>query len=511
MPPTPEGMNITPEMAFPAASDRVRSGGEALAAASAHGSAETSVICSDLDGTLLRSDSLLESFLLLIKSRPAILFLIPLWWLRGKAFLKHEIARRTSLNPATLPYREDLLDFLRKRKESGKEVVLVTGSDRKIADAVANHLGIFSAVLASDGKTNLVGQAKLLALRELLGNKDFDYVGNGRADLAVWRAAKTSFVVSSSGRLLRKVRQVGAVGQVFSPGRGYVRSVLAALRVHHWAKNILVFVPLILAHKIFTTNRLLPTILAFCSFCLLASTGYIINDLFDLEADRVHAVKKYRPIASGALPVWLAAIIASVLMLGILSFTWFALAPQFAALLTLYFVCSVLYSQFLKRMPVVDVLVLAGLYTLRVLAGGVVADAPVSRWLLGFSMFFFLSLAFVKRFSEMLANGSENQRPQNGRGYYAPDRDLFRTVGPVSGYISVLVFALYINSPEVAVLYTHPQYLWFLGPLLLFWITRIWLLAERGEMDQDPVVFAIRDRASYIVGLLALLIVFASI
>jgi 4-hydroxybenzoate polyprenyltransferase len=195
----------------------------------------------------------------------------------------------------------------------------------------------------------------------------------------------------------------------------------------------------------------------------------------------------------------------------ILSISWVVFAAQFAALLTLYFVCSVLYSQYLKRIPVLDVLILAGLYTLRVLAGGVVAHVPVSRWLLGFSMFFFLSLAFVKRYSEMLANGSEIKRPQNGRGYYASDRDLFRTVGPVSGYISVLVFALYINSPEVAVLYRQPQYLWFLGPLLLFWITRIWLLAERGEMNQDPVDFAIRDETSYIVGSLALLIVFASI
>lgn len=507
---SPDSMSITPEMPF-LTSSKVSPRGETLAADSARKLVETPVICTDLDGTLLKSDSLWESFLLLIKSQPAILFLIPIWAIRGKAFLKSEIARRTSLNPANLPYREEVLDFLRKRKEAGKEIILVTGSDRKIAYAIANHLGIFSTVLASDGKTNLVGQSKLSALREILHDKDFDYVGNARADLPVWHAAKTSFVVTSSSRLLRKVQRVSTVGEVFSPAKGHVRAVLAALRMHHWAKNLLIFLPLILAHKIFATNRLLPTLLAFCSFCLLASTGYLINDLFDLDADRAHATKKYRPIASGALPIWLAATIALVFVVGTLTFTWFAFVPEFATLLTLYFVSSVLYSQFFKRIPVLDVLILAGLYTLRILAGGVVADAPVSRWLLAFSMFFFLSLAFVKRFSEMFANGSENKRPENRRGYYASDRDLFRTVGPVSGYISVLVFALYINSPEVTVLYRHTQYLWSIGPLLLFWITRIWLLAERGEMDQDPVVFAIRDKASYILGILALLIVFASI
>jgi 4-hydroxybenzoate polyprenyltransferase len=465
------------------------------------------VLCTDLDGTLLKVDSLWESVLTLIKSRPGTLLLIPIWLLRGKAAFKAEVARRTSLNPATLPYREDVLEFLRKQKESGAEIVLATGSPRKLAESISNHLGFFDVVLASDESLNCVGESKLSALREILGDREFDYVGNGTADLALWRAARRSLVVTSSAHLTRKVREVSTVVRVFHSQRDSIRDVSAALRIQHWAKNLLLFTPLLLAHKMLDPARLWPTILAFFTFSLLASTGYVINDLFDLDADRLHSAKKFRPFASGALPIWFAFAIIPLLAVGTLFLTWSVFPAQFAALLTSYFACSVLYSQYLKRIPVLDVLILAGLYTLRVLAGGVAAQVPVSPWLLGFCMFLFLSLAYVKRFSEMLAMGVGNTPFQNRRGYYASDRDLFRTLGPISGYISVLVFALYLNGREVAELYHRPQYLWFVGPLLLYWITRIWLIAERGQMLEDPVVFAMRDKASYVLGVLVLLFV----
>ena len=473
--------------------------------------ADTCVMCTDLDGTLLRCDSLWEAVILLIKSQPAALLLMPLWLFRGKAYFKCELARRASLNPATLPYREDVLEFLRRQKESGRTIVLATGSNRKIADAISGHLGLFSTVLASDETVNLVGSAKLSALRELIGNGAFDYIGNGRADLAIWRAAQKSFVVTPSRRLLARVKQTGTVAGVFAGRPGYASSVFAALRVHHWTKNLLLFVPLLLAHKMLDSQRLLTTILAFFGFSFLASTGYVINDLLDLEADRVHPVKKFRPLAYGTLPVWMAGLIIVPLAAGTLLLSWLIFPANFAGLLTCYFACSVVYSQYLKRLPVLDVLILAGLYTLRLLAGAVAASVSVSPWLLGFSMFFFLSLAYVKRFSEVFARRFAETPLQNRRGYGPSDHHLFRTVGPVSGYISVLVFALYLNGREVAELYGHPQYLWFVGPLLLYWITRIWLLAERGEMNQDPVVFAMRDKASYVIGALVLLVLLLAV
>jgi 4-hydroxybenzoate polyprenyltransferase len=472
---------------------------------------EASVVCTDLDGTLLRTDSLWESLLLLIKARPASCLLIPIWLFRGKASFKAEIARRISPNPATLPYRDDVLDFLRKQKESGREIILATGSNRRIAESISDYLALFSAVLASDEKVNLVGQSKLLALREFLGDKEFDYIGNGAADLAVWRAARKSLVVTSSRHLLKKVQQVNTVDRVFPSTRDYIRIMPAALRIHHWTKNLLLFVPLLLAHKIFDAHRLLLTILVFFSFSFLASGGYVINDCFDLEADRIHAVKRYRPIAYGSFPIWLALAVASALVVGSLAVAWSVFDAECALVLTLYFVCSILYTHFLKHIPVLDVLILAGLYTLRVLAGGVSAHVPLSPWFLGFSMFFFLSLAFAKRFSEMFANVPEKELLRNRRGYRASDCNLFRSVGPTSGYISALIFALYISGSEVTALYRHPQYLWLIGPILLYWITRVWLLAERGEMHSDPVVFAIRDKTSYVLGILVVVILCASL
>lgn len=465
------------------------------------------VLCTDLDGTILKVDSLWESLLRLIKSRPGTLLLVPLWFLRGKAVFKAEVARRSSLDPATLPYREEVLEFLREQKASGRKIILATGSHRKLAESISNHLGLFDVVIASDENVNCVGESKLSALREILGDREFDYVGNGRADLALWRAARRSFVVTSSRRLMGKVREISTVVRVFHSTQNSSRDLAAALRIHHWAKNMLLFIPLLLAHKILDAPRLWSIVLAFFSFSLLASTGYVINDLCDLDVDRVHSAKKFRPFASGALPVWFALAIIPLLAVVTLSLTWSVFPAPFAALLTAYFACSVLYSQYLKRIPVLDVLILAGLYTLRVLAGGVAAQVPVSPWLLGFCMFFFLSLAYVKRFSEMLAMGSGSTSFQNRRGYYASDRDLFRTLGPISGYISVLVFALYLNGREVAELYHRPQYLWFVGPLLLYWITRMWLISERGQMREDPVVFAMRDKTSYLLGILVLLFV----
>jgi 4-hydroxybenzoate polyprenyltransferase len=279
-------------------------------------------------------------------------------------------------------------------------------------------------------------------------------------------------------------------------------TVLNALRVRQWVKNLLLFVPLLLAHAVGDPQAWLAAVLGFVAFSLCASAAYVVNDLVDREADRVHPTKRDRPFASGALPPLAGFVMAPSLLLIAFAVAWLALPALFLVALATYVIVTLAYSFALKRMAIVDVLVLAGLYALRVLAGGAATDIPVSEWLLAFSMFFFLSLALLKRYAELrlieLAPGASLA----GRAYQADDLALLRTTGPSAGFISVLVLALYVTSPEVVVLYQRPALLWLVGAFLLYWVLRIWTRAHRGEMHDDPVLFAARDRASYVVAVL---------
>src|SRR6202041_1577511 len=469
-------------------------------------------LCTDLDGTILVGDSFWESFLALVGVQPWYVCFFPFWLLRGKAALKHEISRRVQLDVSTLPVREELIRFLRQEKQAGRKVILVTGADAKIANAVAKHLGFFDGVLASDGATNLTGEKKKEAIQEIVNGKRYDYIGNAREDIPAWNAANSAILVGPSPSLLKTVRKTAAVGGVVKSHHDYWGSSWQSLRPAHWIKNLLVFVPIVMAHELNDPSRLIRVLIAFVSFSLCASGVYFLNDLLDLEADRRHPKKKLRPLPSGNLPLGVGLIFAPLLMVA--GFVTAAQLPGKLVLTTvfLYAVTTTLYSTYVKRIPILDVLLLTALYLLRILAGGVAADVDVSPWLIAFSMFLLLSLAFSKRQAELteqtIADGT--QAGTSKRGYREQDTSILQQFGVTSGYLSVLVLALYVNGTDVTRLYRHPQVIWLACPMLLFWISRVWFLASRGKLSEDPVVFAARDPISYLLGALLLLILYVA-
>jgi 4-hydroxybenzoate polyprenyltransferase/phosphoserine phosphatase len=468
-------------------------------------------LCVDMDGTLLDGNSLWESLLTLLGMHPWYVLLLPLWLIRGKAVLKHEVARRACLDVKTLLLRRDVVDFLRQEKEKGRKLILVTAADSILATAVADRLALFDAVLASDGKTNLSGLNKRKAIQTFLDGKEFDYAGDSTTDIPVWEAAHSAILVGPTASLLKSVRKTLNVGVVFPRRKFSWSSLWKALRPQHWVKNLLVFVPIVMAHELKDSVRLADSLLAFVSFSLCASGVYILNDLFDLESDRLHPTKRLRPWAAGEIPLSAGVVIAPLLVAAGLAVAA-SLSRFFLLDVFVYVAATFFYSTYVKRVPIVDVLLLTGLYLVRILGGGAATGIPVSPWLLAFSMFLLLSLAFAKRYMELAAQTSDGSRPSgiSKRNYSPSDADLVRQFGISSGYISVMVLALYVNAQEVMVLYRRPQWIWLACPLLLFWISRVWLLASRGLLHEDPVVFAVRDGVSYLLGLLILLILFAA-
>jgi 4-hydroxybenzoate polyprenyltransferase len=472
--------------------------------------AVTPPLCVDLDGTLIRSDVLLESLLLLLKRNALYLFCVPLWLLRGKAALKAQIASRVTLNPATLPYNAAFLEWLRAERETGRTLWLCTAADRRLAEAVAAHLGLFEGVLASDGSVNLAGSNKAAELVQKFGEHGFDYCGNERRDIAIWRRARAAIVVHADPGLEQAAAQHTSVSRAFPSEAGTLRASIRALRPHQWTKNALLLVPLLAAHRASDVGMLYQTLLATVAFCLCASSVYVINDLLDLEADRAHPRKSKRPFASGDLPIATGLVLAPGLLVvaGALALL---LPDKFLLTFATYFVLTLAYSLALKGRVLVDALVLAGLYTLRIIAGSAAAQVALSFWLLLFSVFLFLSLAFVKRFAELDALRRRQGLRAVGRGYHVEDLPLLQSLGTASGYLSVLVLALYINSPDIQGLYHRPKLIWMLCVLMLYWISRVWFEAQRGAMNEDPVVFALKDRISLGIGLLAAVTVFLAV
>lgn len=462
-------------------------------------------LCVDLDGTLLLADTMTESLLLLFKDSPLSLFRLPLWLAQGRAHLKQEVARRVRLDVAPLPLNAEFLTFLREEHRSGRKLILVSGTDQKFAREAAEQAGLFDEVCASDGKTNLSGHGKAGMLQERFGKGGFDYAGNARVDLAVWSQARRAIVVSNSRALVERAKALCEVERVFQPPTAGLGTWLKAMRIHQWAKNLLIFVPLLGAHQWHNSAKLHATVLAFFAFSICASSVYLLNDLFDLEADRQHPTKCRRPLASGLVPLhWgMAAafllLVASILIALLLPVT-------FGATFAGYYVLTFLYSLRLKQLQILDVLTLAALYSIRVVAGGYAAQVVVSDWLLAFSLFVFLSLAFVKRFTELRQLQQTNSEKLKGRGYEVGDRELISTMGVASGYLAVLVLALYITNPLVTQLYEYPSALWFACPILLYWISRVWLLAHHGALHDDPIVFALKDRQSWLIGIVLMII-----
>jgi len=450
----------------------------------------------DLDGTLIATDLLWEGLFTLLKKNPLYLLLLPLWLTGGPARLKQEIARRVDIDPASLPYRQDLLDRLRAEHREGRKILLATGTPRKFAEAIAAHLGIFDRVLATDGPHNMTSGRKRAALVAAYGDAGFDYAGNSRHDLEVFDAARNALVVAPdrSARRWQSAHQAEAIPAPKPTLRTYVKM----LRMHQWLKNALIAVPMVLSHEYFNPNMIWECLLAFASFSAVASAIYILNDFFDLALDRKHPTKRNRPFASGALsiPFGLGAI-AALLAIGVAASLF--LPIEFLGVLVGYMAVTTAYSLSFKRMLLVDVLTLAGLYTIRVLAGAAATGVDVSFWLLAFSIFFFLSLALVKRFVELRTTAIPPGERIAGRGYRTEDQEIVAQAGMASAFSAALVLALYMDSPAVRVLYPHPWLIWPLAPIVLYLTMRVWILARRDEMHDDPVVFIIRDWRSQIV------------
>lgn len=467
-------------------------------------------LCVDLDGTLIKTDMLLEGILALLRSRPLHACMIPFWLLRGKATLKSEIAKRVAIEAATLPYRQPLLEHLEKECASGRRLFLATASPVEFARTIAEHLGFFSGVVATDGGENLVGREKAKRLCELFGEKNFDYAGNDRKDLAVWRCSGEAILVNSSGRMRDQVEASTKVAACFNDRTASIGTYVRALRLHQWIKNLLIFVPIIAIHRVTDLALLRATLLALFAFSFVASAVYLLNDLLDLPSDRQHPDKKLRPLASGELPIHHALFLVPALLGAALGLGFF-LSSLFEAVLMGYFVATVAYSLALKRLAVLDVIVLAGFYTVRIVAGSVATHIPPSFWLLAFSMFVFLSLALVKRYSELSLLQRSGSQNAAGRGYGVEDLPLLVNLGCASGYLSVLVLALYITSANSHVYYRHPEAIWLLCPILLFWISWLWLKAHRGQICEDPIIFALRDPVSGWAALLGVIAVWIAI
>ncbi|HEV7402267.1 MAG TPA: UbiA family prenyltransferase [Chthoniobacteraceae bacterium] len=465
-------------------------------------------ICVDLDGTLFGGDLLFESFLSMLRSDPRVLLLSAGWLARGRAELKKQLATRCLIDFARLPYNDALLEFLRAEKAAGRTLVLATAADRSLAEKVAAHLGLFDRVLASDGTLNLKGAAKgeLLSATYPAG---FHYIGNGVEDLPVWAKAGLRSAANASSSTIARLRKLGAIEHQFA-GRRTRGAYLRALRPHQWLKNLLIFVPLLAAHKVSDLAASTNALLAFASFSLTASAVYLLNDLWDLESDRQHRSKFSRPLAAGAISIPEAAALSGLLLVSSAAIS-FALPAGFRLTLLGYFATTCLYSFWLKRKLGLDAVVLTLLYSARLLAGGKATGIPLSFWLLCFSQFFFFSLAMLKRYSELFETCRENREDAPGRGYVANDLHQVAMLGSASGIVASFVVAMFVNSEQVRTLYRSPNLLLLVCPLLLYWLTRVWILAGRGKIHEDPIVFAVKDRTSIYCGLcLAIIIIAAS-
>jgi 4-hydroxybenzoate polyprenyltransferase/phosphoserine phosphatase len=490
-------------------------------------------LCVDLDGTLVKSDTLVDSTLALARYHPKLLLRIPGWLLEGKAALKRHITSAVSLDVAHLPYNRELLQFLEQQHATGRPIYLTTAADSALAERVAEHLGLFDGVLASDGQLNLAGPNKLEAFRQAFGD-NFCYIGNALPDLPLLQNCQQPMVANPTPALraaLNKahITPVRTFTEIASPAKSWLK----AIRIHQWAKNVLIFLPVLLAHEL-GLGLIAASALAFLSFGLCASATYIVNDLLDLEADRQHPRKRRRPFAAGDLSalsglgvIVLFSLASIAIALGLphiidriapgssAAVPHFFLGQHtlyaFFGWLIIYAVTTLSYSLRLKRMVLVDVIVLSGLYTIRILAGSAATGIEASAWLGSFSIFFFLSLAFVKRFAEL-----ENLRERGGdiakgRGYNTTDVEQLRAFGSASGYVSVAVFSLYLSNLDAAHLYSHTKRLWLLIPVMLLWISRLWMMASRGQLDEDPVVYAITDRRSLLLGVVVVAIILSAL
>ncbi|MBT8117694.1 MAG: UbiA family prenyltransferase [Gammaproteobacteria bacterium] len=463
----------------------------------------------DLDDTLIRTDLFLVSILSFIRQRPLNILYLLYWLLRGRAVAKALVAKAVNVEVEFLPYESGLVEYLRAQKSAGRCIVLATASHRRYARQIAGHLGLFDHVLATDARKNLKGKNKLAAIRDFCGNSGYCYAGDSLADRVIWADAETEIHVNSPGSCVKDAESKGRLEMLISSRGSILPAFVREMRVFQWTKNLLILVPLLTSHNYQDPQMLVAVAWAFLSFSLCASGVYFINDLLDLPHDRKHPLKRQRPLASGDLPLPIG--VAGSILLPALAFliAWFMLSPLMVTVLAIYFTITTAYSFFLKRIAILDVITLAVLYTLRLVAGSAATGIVLSSWLLVFSMFVFVSLAYLKRYNEVVEH-YESDEQMDGRGYRRTDEETMFGLGVASSTAAVLVLALYISSEEITALYPSPHLLWLLCLLFLFWTHHLWLGARRRIIHEDPVIFAIKDRTSQLVLGSFLLVVLAA-
>lgn len=464
----------------------------------------------DLDGTLIKTDMLYESFLLLMKKNLWFIFAVPFWLFKGKYRLKNEISKRVTIDPAALPYNQEFLEYLKRKKGEGRKLVLATATHKRIATVIANYLNLFSQVYASENGINLKSEEKRDLLVEQYGENRFDYAGNSQDDLVIFDSCHRVLVVNASKQVTARARKRFSNVEVFGANTKFAE-FFKAIRVYQWVKNSLVFVPLVTSQNWNDPEKLKAGILTFFCFSFIASGGYLLNDLLDLRSDRMHPNKRHRPIASGNLSIPYAMLImASLLLLGFgISLLYF---KSIFFILLVYFTVTMSYSIQLKRLVLIDLFILTMLYTLRIIAGGIAINVELSFWLLAFSVFIFFSLAAMKRCAELIpASDKSNGQKIAGRGYAQDDLLFLMHAGTSCGYIGVVIFALYINSREVTLLYDTPRFLWIACLLLMFWISYLWHSTHKKKMTDDPIIFSFKDKTSIATLALIALVILMSI
>ena len=460
--------------------------------------AEARPLVVDLDGTLINTDLLLETALAFAAKYPFKSYKLIQWAVAGKHVLKHQIAQHIEVDAATLPYNADVMSFV-KSSAGTRKIYLSSASNEKYVKQVHDHVGLFDGYMGSDDKRNNSKDDKISRLATEFSATDFDYIGNSRDDLVIWRSANMALAVNANGSvrsaLLKMKSDAAFLDSERKPAKGW-KPYVKMMRPHQWAKNALIFIPLVMSHS-FRLDAFALACCAFASFSLCASSVYILNDLLDITSDRLHPTKRSRPFAAGTIPVMHGAA-ASAGLLAAAFLIALVLPPMFLRALGLYYAMTNAYSFLLKRKLLIDVVTLAGLYATRLLAGAYALSIPISEWLLAFAVFMFLSLALIKRHSEMAMRLDAGLAEPTNRGYRVTDLPALIALAAAGGYSAVIVFSLYIANPDITTRYHHPRWLYLACPLLLYWISRVVMLSQRREIDDDPVVFALRDRISLI-------------
>ncbi|UUM32245.1 UbiA family prenyltransferase [Vibrio japonicus] len=446
----------------------------------------------DLDGTYTKTDLLFESFIAAFKQNPLILFYSFFWLFKGKSYIKYQLSKHADIDVINLPLNTEFFSFLQTEKSKGRRIYLATASNERYAQEVVNHHKVFDDYISSNQSVNLKGKDKLKKIKEI--SPRFLYAGNDAVDFDIFAHAEESVLVNPSYNAQKKATKF-KVDKTFDVSPTSIKVWFKQLRVHQWLKNLLIFVPLMVSGGFTDINNITTAVYAFFAFSFLASATYILNDLLDLESDRAHSQKKFRPLAAGTISIKNGVLAGFILLLFSFAVS-VSLGSQFSIVLLAYLSLTVFYSIKLKQHVAMDVVALALLFTIRILAGAAAIGVVVSFWLLAFSIFIFLSLALVKRCSEIQSMESEGKQRAKGRDYTINDYAILNSFGASSALLSVLMFCFYINNNVLTNQYQHPNILWLIVPALCYWLMRMWIKTHRGEMHHDPIVFSMKDKGS---------------